>query len=91
LVSHPATHTSPLLPSPPQLQDFDTIFPGHGGFYDRFDCQLIMVMCTYVHYKTFVATSIVSMAYLMRQIGELSPTDQQTIYNQVGELMSKTQ
>lgn len=31
------------------LKDFANSLPGHGGFMDRFDCQLVMFMCTYVY------------------------------------------
>mmetsp|Transcript_15616 Transcript_15616/g.36559 ORF Transcript_15616/g.36559 Transcript_15616/m.36559 type:complete len:438 (+) Transcript_15616:72-1385(+) len=36
------------------LKDFDSLIPGHGGFMDRMDCQLLMLLCTFVHYRTFV-------------------------------------
>ena len=31
------------------LKDFANSLPGHGGFMDRFDCQLVMFMATYVY------------------------------------------
>ena len=36
------------------VKDFDSVVPGHGGVMDRMDCQLIMAMCTAVHYATFI-------------------------------------
>lgn len=27
-----------------KIKDFDSLFPGHGGVMDRFDCQLFMVI-----------------------------------------------
>ena len=37
------------------LKDFDNIIPGHGGFMDRLDCQMVMILFTYVYLTTFVA------------------------------------
>lgn len=39
---------------PPRPQDFSAIIPGHGGVFDRIDCQLIMGLFTYTYYSTFV-------------------------------------
>eukprot|EP00039_Didymoeca_costata_P029548 m.25116 g.25116 ORF g.25116 m.25116 type:complete len:445 (-) comp7679_c0_seq1:2121-3455(-) len=35
-------------------KDFDSVIPGHGGFTDRMDCQMLMCMFVWVYYKTFV-------------------------------------
>jgi phosphatidate cytidylyltransferase len=35
-------------------QDFSAIIPGHGGVFDRIDCQLIMGLFTFTYYSTFV-------------------------------------
>mmetsp|Transcript_64407 Transcript_64407/g.54619 ORF Transcript_64407/g.54619 Transcript_64407/m.54619 type:complete len:105 (+) Transcript_64407:811-1125(+) len=31
-----------------RIKDFGTDFPGHGGFTDRFDCQLVMLSFAYI-------------------------------------------
>lgn len=55
------------------IKDFDSIIPGHGGLMDRFDCQLIMALATWVHYNTFVKITTVSVAkllYMYKLLGE---------------------
>ena len=36
------------------LKDFDSTIPGHGGVFDRMDCQLITSLFTWVYYNTFL-------------------------------------
>ena len=55
------------------IKDFDSIIPGHGGLMDRFDCQLIMALATWVHYNTFIKITTVSVSkllYMYKLLGE---------------------
>ena len=36
------------------FQDFGDTIPGHGGFMDRFDCQLLMGTFVHVYNSSFV-------------------------------------
>jgi phosphatidate cytidylyltransferase len=37
------------------LQDFGDTIPGHGGFTDRFDCQIVMGAFAYMYFHYFVS------------------------------------
>ena len=39
-----------------KVKDFNNVIPGHGGFVDRMDCQLIMGLFAYVYFTSAVAT-----------------------------------
>lgn len=39
-----------------KIKDFGDTIPGHGGFMDRFDCQVIMATFVNVYYHSFIRT-----------------------------------
>jgi hypothetical protein len=46
----------------------DNIFPGHGGFTDRTDCQYITGLFVYVYYQMFIKSSSFVGNYLVYTI-----------------------
>jgi len=69
-----------------KLDDFASIIPGHGGVFDRVDCQLIMGLATQTYYATFIgATAILSVARLLQLTTSLPDEEQLALYNELGK------
>lgn len=51
-----------------EIKDFDSFIPGHGGLMDRMDCHFLMLLCTYIHYQTFIAESNLSVTQVEAQV-----------------------
>jgi phosphatidate cytidylyltransferase len=63
------------------LKDFANWIPGHGGFMDRFDCQFLMALATFVHLTTFVLKDPVheDVSKLVAAAQQLSPAARETL------------
>jgi len=71
------------------IKDFETIIPGHGGFMDRMDCQLIIHLYTYIHVKSFVMSSVPSVTSILSSAALLSHEDLQLLYSELARLLQQ--
>ena len=67
-----------------KLDDFASIIPGHGGVFDRVDCQLITGLATQIYYTTFIGAGAISLTRVMTLASQLSGDDQLEMYRQLG-------
>ena len=70
-----------------KLDDFASLIPGHGGVYDRVDCQLIMGLATQIYYSTFIGLPIVSVRRAMQLAASMGKAEQVALYKQLGETL----
>ena len=66
------------------LDDFASIIPGHGGVYDRVDCQLVMGLATHSYYVTFIRGAQLSAARLLQLALTLPDEEKVELYKSLG-------
>ncbi|KAH7546794.1 hypothetical protein FEM48_Zijuj01G0239000 [Ziziphus jujuba var. spinosa] len=71
------------------IKDFGASIPGHGGFTDRMDCQMVMSVFAYIYHQSFVVPDY-SVDMIMDQISRhLSLEEQQVLFMKLGEVLDE--
>lgn len=70
-----------------KIKDFGDTIPGHGGFMDRMDCQLLMATFVHVYHSSFI--KMASPLKLVQTILALKPEEQLTVFSLLEESLKK--
>ncbi|KAK4275398.1 hypothetical protein QN277_018488 [Acacia crassicarpa] len=71
-----------------KIKDFGDSIPGHGGFTDRMDCQMVMAVFVYIYHQSFIVTEDYSVDMFLDQITRnLSFEEQQALYGKLGQIL----
>ncbi len=62
-----------------KIKDFGDSIPGHGGLTDRFDCQIMMAMFTYVYISIIVFKQGPNVEKVLNEIIAMSPEEREHV------------
>ncbi len=66
------------------IKDFGDSIPGHGGLTDRFDCQFLMGLFSYVYYSSLIREHHVTVGSVLQTVvTQLTIDDQIELYNEI--------
>lgn len=70
------------------IKDFGDSIPGHGGLTDRFDCQFLMGLFSYVYYSSLIREHHVTVgSVLQTAVTQLTLEDQMELYNEISRYL----
>ncbi|RZB67011.1 Phosphatidate cytidylyltransferase 3 [Glycine soja] len=73
-----------------KIKDFGDSIPGHGGFTDRMDCQMVMAVFVYIYHQSFVVGQDYSVEMLLDQImRNLGSEEQLSLYTKLGKILQE--
>ncbi|KAL4435606.1 hypothetical protein ABPG77_002569 [Micractinium sp. CCAP 211/92] len=70
-----------------KIKDFGDSIPGHGGVTDRFDCQVVMAVFSYIYYNNYVSKSAHSVAAVMSAALKLAPPQQLEVLERLANVL----
>lgn len=75
-----------------KIKDFGASIPGHGGFTDRMDCQMVMAIFAYIYYQSFIASQDNPVEMILDQIvRHLSFEEQKALYLKLSQIFQERQ
>ncbi|KAK6124777.1 hypothetical protein DH2020_041467 [Rehmannia glutinosa] len=73
-----------------KIKDFGDSIPGHGGFTDRMDCQMVMAIFAYIYFQSFILPQTNSVEMILDQIvRNLGFKEQERLYMMLGQIFKE--
>lgn len=70
------------------IKDFGDSIPGHGGLTDRFDCQFLMGLFSYVYYSSLIREYHVTVGSVLQTVvTQLTLEDQVELYHEISRYL----
>ncbi|EPQ29934.1 uncharacterized protein PFL1_02606 [Pseudozyma flocculosa PF-1] len=70
------------------IKDFGDSIPGHGGLTDRFDCQFLMGLFSYVYYSSLIREHHVTVGSVLQTIvTQLTLEESKELYHEIGRFL----
>ncbi|CAD5182980.1 unnamed protein product [Musa acuminata subsp. malaccensis] len=75
-----------------KIKDFGDTIPGHGGFTDRMDCQMMMAVFAYIYHQSFVVSQGFPVEMILDQIlNHLTDEEQHDLHFLLGRILHERQ